>query len=1155
MRNSLLNVSNTEPGQPLYLESGEWDGLTFRKELIYEGAFLKRNSTTHQPFKIDEKKLSHWETVGNQMIANGVTVPTPVKHTDAPEAGRGKILRYEVDVNQKGKLALYGVTRFRDLEAAKMANSTDVSIFVPEKPVYDGKGNEYIYPIRHVAYTDYPVIPGLEGFEPIAASHGESGFDVFDLELGAVSAFIRDRGTHTTVAQVGGGVAGENAKTRRQNLVAAGLLGGSAVLGGRELYHMGKRFGKVGVAAYKKGGVARVTRAAKTFNKVTNVLPAAKNAGVFSRVARAVGRRIPLIGAASAVGGAVFAGQAITGGIAGAKDHLKRAKALSLGGPGSGPRKEIFNAVENIKRKAAESGHSEFGEAVSNVFHTGISIGEKGALPAATIANLREHSGSLARRAALTGIAGEGLNYLAKRKRNDKENRRGAAYASTFGVHKVVKNALAQDGSKLKAAGLAASILGTAIAGRALMRNKKELSHSLKLGGEGSGPVRGVKRGPYNVDKAVGDFVGKVSSKVASLGTGAVRRLATGKIARYIAKGEAVNYLARKYRGDDGSRRISAYGAPAAVQTTVNRLLAADRYGQESAKYAGVLKKVERLGGIGTPKAKLVVDALKFARLKHAGAVAAAGVTTGLTAWSLNSLLRKSKKQEERKWGAVKKAAVIGATGLGAYAASKQLSFESLRLGGPPSDGGVGSGNYERTGVAGAVDRFRKSSFYKNVRPYTRKAGATIKAIVRNPLTHIAAVGEGFNQVGKRLRGDEDNRRGASYTASTAGRVAVENFKAADRDSRLYNAAKKDVDLNFVTGGKTKAAAIKEGLFNFVTGKATLNGNLVKPTRSKVVAGAAATVAGLVGASLLLKKRKKQELSLGVIVDAVGNHHAKEGGRFVDKPDSEISKRSMRRRLNGLKPKKFHYEEIGTAPPRDSNEAPREYKLRVRKFRSEHKVANKDYYKDFSEEDVKTDSIASTHQAVKHAALTALGAGTAAATTTGAYLAGKNLYTAGKKESDFAGKGAEVAEKYGSRIKAAKETWTKKFDELLEAKRSRTRAKTANKPIEEILEKTRIIDGAKRASDAAEIKFGRAKKGAERLKQFFANPANKKITFKAVKKFLTSPNIRNNLLLVAGASAAAAAATHETKQHFDATKYHLGNVAKKVSAIRNKGLV
>jgi hypothetical protein len=45
---------------------------------------------------------------------------------------------------------------------------------------HDGHGNEYVRPIRHVAITDYPVVPGLDKFKPIAAgfSLSEEGTDM-----------------------------------------------------------------------------------------------------------------------------------------------------------------------------------------------------------------------------------------------------------------------------------------------------------------------------------------------------------------------------------------------------------------------------------------------------------------------------------------------------------------------------------------------------------------------------------------------------------------------------------------------------------------------------------------------------------------------------------------------------------------------------------------------------------------------------------------------------------------------------------------------------------------------------------------------------------------------------------------------------------------
>jgi hypothetical protein len=147
------------------------DGLTFRKELIHVGDFRKRTKNHDQPFSITPAKLQHWEQTGNLMISDGVKVPCPLKHNDTPEATRAKALGYELAYNKKGKLALYGYLQFRDSEAAKLALTTDVSILVPEDPMYNAaNGRKYDYSIKHIALTDYPVIPDLEGFEAVMLS-------------------------------------------------------------------------------------------------------------------------------------------------------------------------------------------------------------------------------------------------------------------------------------------------------------------------------------------------------------------------------------------------------------------------------------------------------------------------------------------------------------------------------------------------------------------------------------------------------------------------------------------------------------------------------------------------------------------------------------------------------------------------------------------------------------------------------------------------------------------------------------------------------------------------------------------------------------------------------------------------------------------------
>lgn len=164
------NVNYTQPGEALILEGTDWDGLTFRKELIYADDFHKKTDTVDQQFTVDTLKLDHWCNYGNTMLQNGVAVPVPIKHTTDPEARRGSVIRFERGLNDHGKEALFGVIRFRDRQAAKLAKSSDVSIFVPKEVVTDGKGREYPYVVRHVCLTDYPVIPGLSGFDAIAAS-------------------------------------------------------------------------------------------------------------------------------------------------------------------------------------------------------------------------------------------------------------------------------------------------------------------------------------------------------------------------------------------------------------------------------------------------------------------------------------------------------------------------------------------------------------------------------------------------------------------------------------------------------------------------------------------------------------------------------------------------------------------------------------------------------------------------------------------------------------------------------------------------------------------------------------------------------------------------------------------------------------------------
>lgn len=171
----LYVVQQTEP-----LELSGNDPLLRRKELIYTGSFEKKTKTESIKFAVDETVLQHWHNTFIAMSANGVDVPVPKEHTADPDARRATVVRTEIAQNKRGLRALYGYFKFKDAESLKLAEQANVSIFVPDEYT-DGKSNKYFRPIRHVALTDYPVIPGLEGFETIALS------EVLDMSLSAIA--------------------------------------------------------------------------------------------------------------------------------------------------------------------------------------------------------------------------------------------------------------------------------------------------------------------------------------------------------------------------------------------------------------------------------------------------------------------------------------------------------------------------------------------------------------------------------------------------------------------------------------------------------------------------------------------------------------------------------------------------------------------------------------------------------------------------------------------------------------------------------------------------------------------------------------------------------------------------------------------------------
>lgn len=145
------------------------EAATTRKELIYVGNFTKTVGSDEQNIRVTKDVLDHWHATGNAMLAKGIAIPLPAEHTTDPEKRRGSIRQLERGLDSKGREALFGYIEWRTPEDAVTFKASDVSIFVPPEFI-DTEKTVWKHPIRHVALTDYPVIPDLDGFQTIAAS-------------------------------------------------------------------------------------------------------------------------------------------------------------------------------------------------------------------------------------------------------------------------------------------------------------------------------------------------------------------------------------------------------------------------------------------------------------------------------------------------------------------------------------------------------------------------------------------------------------------------------------------------------------------------------------------------------------------------------------------------------------------------------------------------------------------------------------------------------------------------------------------------------------------------------------------------------------------------------------------------------------------------
>ena len=113
---------------------------------------------------VDEKRLDGWAANFRRMKAAGVDVPVPVDHSSSARDNLG----YVVDVKRDGD-ALKLLHQLIGDDAIKLAARNKVSLGIDPQFI-DGRGNAFGDCIVHSSLTPVPVVPGQEGFVPLANS-------------------------------------------------------------------------------------------------------------------------------------------------------------------------------------------------------------------------------------------------------------------------------------------------------------------------------------------------------------------------------------------------------------------------------------------------------------------------------------------------------------------------------------------------------------------------------------------------------------------------------------------------------------------------------------------------------------------------------------------------------------------------------------------------------------------------------------------------------------------------------------------------------------------------------------------------------------------------------------------------------------------------
>lgn len=148
--------------------------LVYEKEVIYPDTFTKQDPVTgeiQQRFTVTENDIDHWVRVDGLQREAGLDVQMPVGHTEDPLSTAAEVLSLYKKQDHKGRQGLFAKFKFKTEALAASLKDTKVSLFSPAE--YHHNGKVFPRPIRHIAFTNNPVVPDL-GPTVIAASADSS---------------------------------------------------------------------------------------------------------------------------------------------------------------------------------------------------------------------------------------------------------------------------------------------------------------------------------------------------------------------------------------------------------------------------------------------------------------------------------------------------------------------------------------------------------------------------------------------------------------------------------------------------------------------------------------------------------------------------------------------------------------------------------------------------------------------------------------------------------------------------------------------------------------------------------------------------------------------------------------------------------------------